>query len=550
MSQFSKMKQSRDHWKHKAKQRGERERYQHKQNARLKAERDRATHALKATQARLRQLEAQLHGLTTRAKVDVVDVALQLFLVARIGFRAVSRVLTLLALDLGIKQAPCPQTLINWVIRLSIVRLDSARTRRGLPLVHAPFTNGLIWMIDISIGLGSGKILAVLALDAQHHQLVCGAPSLRHVHCIAVAVAASWTGETIAELLKRLIAQMGRPAAYLKDSGSDLHKAAALLEEQRLGSPCIDDISHAAAGMLKRTYQPHPAFETFVSACGRVSSKLKQTLLACLAPPSVRTKARFMNVHRLVSWADRVLQLSPPGGAKRGSILAKLRAALDDLPACKALIKRFQREADSLLKCQEILKTQGLSSATLAQCKPLIDAMPTAALRQEFTAYLAHQFETATTFGLDHIGLPISSDSIESLFGVAKHHGVGETQDAVRIALRLPAFCGAPTREEAEQVLEVSVARQHEFTGRFASLTKQRREVLSHPERLESLGQNQGPSYVELIPRPKNRLNNETSIRVSTIYENRYGPQLASLDAPLVIANTGSPDIEKTVLTS
>src|SRR5258705_7934942 len=35
------------------------------------------------------------------------------------------------------------------------------------------------------------------------------------------------------------------------------------------------------------------------SACGRVSSKLKQTLLACLAPPTVRTKARFMNVHRL-----------------------------------------------------------------------------------------------------------------------------------------------------------------------------------------------------------------------------------------------------------
>jgi hypothetical protein len=67
-----------------------------------------------------------------------------------------------------------------------------------------------------------------------------------------VAVAASWTGDTLAELLKRLIAQMGRPAAYLQDSGSELQKAAALLAEHGLGSPCIDDISHAAAGMLKR----------------------------------------------------------------------------------------------------------------------------------------------------------------------------------------------------------------------------------------------------------------------------------------------------------
>jgi hypothetical protein len=133
-------------------------------------------------------------------------------------------------------------------------------------------------------------------------------------------VADSWTGEAIAEVLKRLIAQMGRPAAYLKDGGSELHKAVALLEEQRLDSPCLDDIAHAAAGMLKRSSHSHPAFESFLSACGRASGKLKHTLLACVAPPTVRTKARFMHVHRLFTWADRVLQLSPPGGARRGSL--------------------------------------------------------------------------------------------------------------------------------------------------------------------------------------------------------------------------------------
>ena len=40
---------------------------------------------------------------------------------------------------------------------------------------------------------------------------------------------------------------------------------------------------------------------------------------------------------------------------------------------------------------------------------------------------LSSQLETAKTLGLDHIGLPISSDAIESLFRVAKHHGAGET---------------------------------------------------------------------------------------------------------------------------
>ncbi len=550
MSQLSKVTHSRNQWKHKATQRGNHNRYQRKQLARITAERDQATTALKAAQARLRQFESQPQELGALSKVDVVFLALQLFFVARIGFRAVSRVLTLLAWLLGIKKAPCPQTVINWVIRLAIVRIEAARSLKGLPLRQAPFTNGLIWMLDISIGLGTGKMLAVLAFDAHHHQRTPGALSLEHVHCIGGCVADAWTGETIAELLGRLIAQMGRPVAYLKDGGGDLHKAVALLGDKGLSSPCLDDISHAVAGMLKRAYQAHPAFATFVSACGRVSGKLKHTMLACLAPPNVRTKARFMNVHRLFTWADRLLKLSPAGGAKSGSTLAKLRACLDQLPACKALIKRFRNDTSGLLECQKILKTKGLSHHTLAQCEPLMEAMPSAALRQEFRAYLKFELETAKTLGLDHVGLPISSDAIESLFGVAKQHGVGETQDAARIALRLPALCGLPTREEAEQVLDVSVARQQEVTGQVISLTKQRREVLGHPERLERLSITQGTPHVELIASPKNRSNHHNIVQISTSYEKLYGPQLRLSAGHRLLENAASPGRRASALTS
>jgi hypothetical protein len=405
-------------------------------------------------------------------------------------------------------------------------------------------------MLDSSIGLGPGKILAVLACDAQHHHLMKGALSLEHVHCIGVGVATSWSGETIAGLLGRLIAQMGRPVAYLKDGGSELQKAVDLLGEKGLGSPCLDDISHVVAGMLKRLYQDHPSFETFVAACGRVSGKLKQTILACLTPPKVRTKARFMNVHRLVTWADQLLKLSPPGGAKKGSALAKLRACLEQLPACKALIKRFRADAHGLLACQKILKLQGLSHDTRVQCEPFMETMPSSTLRQEFRAYLDCELETASSLGLDHIGLPISSDTIESLFGVAKQHGVGETQDAARIALRLPAFCGLPSREEAEQVLNVSVARQQAFTGQVISLTKQRREVLGHPERLESLSLTQGTPHVELRASSKNRSNNQHIIQISNGYKEPYRPHLRTLTKPRPLENTASPDGTETVLTS
>jgi hypothetical protein len=277
--------------------------------SRVKKERDRFKKELKEAKACLRRLETRSQGLVVQHKVEVVALALQLFLVARIGFRAVSRVLNVLAKTLGIKKAPCPQTVINWVTRLSMVRIRSAPMLKGLPLEQVQSCNGLIWMIDMSIALGAGKILTVLAPDAHHHQLMPDAPGFQNVHCIAVSVADSWTGETIAALLKRLIAVMGRPAAYLKDGGADLRKAIRLLDDQGLGSFSIDDISHVIANVLKHRYCDHPMFEIFISACGRVSAKLKQTILACLAPPKVHTKARFMNVHRLITWADQVLKL-------------------------------------------------------------------------------------------------------------------------------------------------------------------------------------------------------------------------------------------------
>lgn len=501
MSQLSKLRQSRHQWKQKAKERAEQNRYLRKELERLRQERDRAKQALKEAKKHLRQKEVQGANL----KAQRVGLALTLFAGARISFRAVSRVLHVLAQRLGIGKAPCPQTVINWVTRLSIVRMQSVRLLQGAARHLIPFSNGLIWMIDTSITLGTGKLLSVLALDAHHYQLAGGAPGFQHVRCVAVAVSPSWTGEGLADLLERIISVVGRPAAYLKDGGSELKRAVDLLSEGGRGSPVIDDISHAVANMLKRRYETHPQFSTFLSACGRVSSRLKHTLLACLTPPKVSTKSRFMNVHRLVRWADWVLGLLPAGRAKAGSVLAKLRVCLDELPACRTLIRQFRDDAVALLACQKMLKTRGLTHNTLSQCDPLLDTMASVRVRQEFSRYLQHQLETAKQLGLDAVGLPISSDPIESLFGLTKQHGAGPLKDANRMALRMPALCGLPTEQEVQQVLEITVAQQHALSDGVSSLTKQRRQIRANPHHLEQLGHGGEPGNVELIPPSKDR---------------------------------------------
>jgi len=544
MSQQSKLRQSRQQWKQKATERAAHNRYLRKELERLRKERDRAQQALQEANKQLRQKEAR----PTHLKARRVWLTLALFAGARISFRAVSRVLHVLADWLGIGKAPCPQTIINWVMRLSVVRMQSARLLQGAARHLIPFTNGLIWMIDTSITLGTGKLLSVLALEAHHYQLAGVAPGFQHVRCIAVAVSPSWTGERLADLLERVIAVVGRPAAYLKDGGSELKKATAVLSERGLGSPVIDDISHAVANMLKRRYEQHPQFSTFLSACGRVSSRLTHTVLACLTPPTVHTKSRFMNVHRLVRWADRVLGLLPAGRAKAGSVLAKLRTCLDELPACRTLIRQFRNDAVALLACQQMLKTRGLSHDTLPQCEPLLDTMASVRVRQEFARYLHHQLETATRLGLDDVGLPISSDPIESLFGLTKQHGVGPVKDANRMALRIPALCGLPTPEEAQQVLEITVAQQKALTDGVSSLTKQRRQMRAEPHNLEQLGSGRDQGNVELIPPGKDRSDRSNIISLPNGYKEVKGPLLqrheVSPTQATVVGNQGQNPVK------
>jgi hypothetical protein len=268
---------------------------------------------------------------------------------------------------------------------------------RGLPLDPAPCPHGLLGLLASSIGLGSGTSVAVVAWDAPQQQREAGAPALRHVHWIGVAVAEAGTGATLAEWRKRLSAQRGRPAASLQDQGRALQQAVARLADDGLDRPCLDASSPAAAGMLQRASPPHPAFQRLWSACRRVSGKRTPTRLACWAPPPGRTQARCMHVHRFVAWAARVLPLAPPGGAKRGSMGAKRRSALDARPACKTLSTRFQGDAGVLLACPDRRHNRGRGTATVAPCAARIAPLPTAAMGQECRASLRQQLGIATT---------------------------------------------------------------------------------------------------------------------------------------------------------
>ena len=139
MSIISKLKKSRENWRKKATQRAELIRYFTKEKKRIKAERDKYKKMYREAEDQLEK-ERRKNSLPVQNKVDIVYIALMLYLIAHIGFRAISRVFEVLADYLGIKKAPSPQTVSNWVTWLSI-----ARTRNFIPpgcqTGAAPFSN-------------------------------------------------------------------------------------------------------------------------------------------------------------------------------------------------------------------------------------------------------------------------------------------------------------------------------------------------------------------------------------------------------------------------
>ena len=229
-------------------------------------------------------------------------------------------------------------------------------------------------MIDLSIGLGRARYwpswpLMPITISS------AGAP----LWTVSTALGSRWRipgrATRLPSCSSRLIAADGPPGRLPQRRWQRAAKRPLPCWMSKAWPALASTISRMPWLACSSALPTHPSFETFVSACGRVSGKLKHTLLACLAPPTVRTKARFMNVHRLFTWAERLLSSRPPAG-QDGLDLSQVAR----LPGSIARVQRphqaLSADALGLLACQKILKTNGALPRHPAQCEPLIDAMP------------------------------------------------------------------------------------------------------------------------------------------------------------------------------
>jgi hypothetical protein len=326
---------------------------------------------------------------------------------------------------------------INWCLYLGL----------GLLTQVKPVEEDWVAIIDHSIGIGPNKVLVVLRVHSDVISKFGRAIRLEDCECIGLKVLDTVNGETTAADLTEIFAKSGNPSMVIRDCDYTLKKGVNLwAQTQGLDMPVIEDIGHVVGSGLKSEFEKNEDFKTFISILGKGAKSLRQTVLAFLVPPKLRTKGRFQGIACLTKWAKKMLPIfSRRGRTRKGSTLDKLRTAFPDLIQLKNLITRFCLAVDITSQMMKMLKIRGLTQKTHDECHKLLTQLPKhSKTRQRLEKWLnTHIIICERADDESAMAILVSSDIIESLFGRFKYFlERGPRSGITRSVLLIPGMCG------------------------------------------------------------------------------------------------------------
>lgn len=456
---FARIRESREHWKTEAV--GRRKVIEAKQRhiVRLQRRIEEAKRKLGASRARIAALEADLAARAAavvplpprHAEIRVLCVTM--FLIGVIPCNAVSRILDFLAHSgrLALNWIPDPSSVVNWIGRAGLGLL----TRVG-PM-QAPW----IAIIDTSISFGKTKALVCLRVPLDHFVRNKRAPGMRDVECIGISIGEIMNGRTVEAALTSFFQKSGAPRAIVKDGGPDIARGVQnyLLtqgndDDQK--TVVIADVGHVAANALKALYKRNGVIERFLALIDKASDRMRQSEIAALRPPKLRTKGRYQSISRVVKWAATMAWLMGMSGtAPAASLNEALRKAIPGLCAFKPFLMRFERDCLILNDFLALLKEKGLNPETGARAKAHLERLPRGnRMRRDLFAWLESHLALHMKMGLGSVPLLVSSDVIETLMGMLKQ--VIErmpTPEFSTLTLATPLFCGGQTEETIHTAL-------------------------------------------------------------------------------------------------
>jgi len=366
-----------------------------------------------------------------------------------VSFRAVPRIWGVLQrLDWVHLQIPHFTSVIHWTLRAGMTIFNEV----------GPTDEPWIAVIDCSIDIGTRKALVVLRvpLSALHQKQ--DAIGLQDCECIGLKISTRWNGPLVRDALLDIFGKAGMPRAIIKDGGTDIKRGVELYREAHDAQPLqvIEDVGHLAANALKAEFAQRAAFSTFLDIARKGAARIRQTDLAWLLPPKVRTKGRFQGITEVAEWAGKLLNLmGGPGRSKNDSEVGMLRKAFRGLSQLRPFLEQFCATCRVVEEFLKLLKLKGLNPATGAQAKTILKRLPQGSeVRARLSSWIDRHLRVQRDLAIGQLPLLVSSDVVESLFGKFKTIVQRNPQAELnRLAYVIPLLCGARTSAEIDLAL-------------------------------------------------------------------------------------------------
>lgn len=194
-------------------------------------------------------------------------------------------------------ETPSWVTIQNWLLRAGLYSLQKSALRRS----------DWIFILDNTVQIGTKKALIILGVSREH--LKNSGYCLKHtdVRVFEIFPSDRINGEIVNCKIKNVADKTGIPLQIVADKGPDINLGINLFTAIHQDTIYTYDITHKTANMLKKLLESDPIWKSFQAECAKLKQKIQQTELAHLSPPKQRTKARYLNVHLLIMWAEKII---------------------------------------------------------------------------------------------------------------------------------------------------------------------------------------------------------------------------------------------------
>ncbi len=194
---------------------------------------------------------------------------------------------------------PSHDSVEHWSKRVGLAQLKKTRN------CHKDW----LWIVDHSNQIGQEKVLVILGIPASKLPAPGKTLSLDELEVLAIVPGKSWKRDDVRNVYRQVALHSGTPRFVVCDGAVELRETVDVLEKPGQNVVVLRDFKHFAANRFEKLVGKSEAFKTFCAAMGRTRCQVQQTELAYLTPPSLKTKARFMNVQPIVRWARLILMV-------------------------------------------------------------------------------------------------------------------------------------------------------------------------------------------------------------------------------------------------